>query len=194
MIVSTLTGTDPIDLATAKKHLNVSFNDDDAYITTLIDVSLSAVESYCRTHFRTRDNSENIGKFSTGVIPSRLLTSITHAPSDEKITIEYTTGGTPTVLDVVKQSIYSTASNNYVYINKRIAVGLLDTLTVDILVDVVLKWKTGLTTMDKAITHARLLLIGTYYENRESATGINLNDLPNGIEMLLDGYVNPQVG
>lgn len=194
MIISTVTGADPIDLATAKKHLNITFSDDDSYIITLIEVSLTAVENYCRSHFIGRDNSENIGKFEAGVIPSRLLTSITHAPNDDKITIEYTTGGVPTTLDVVKQSIYSVASNNFVYINKRIAIGLLDTLSVDSNVDVVLKWKTGLTTMDKAITHARLLLIGLYYENRESAMSMVVNSLPNGVEMLLDGYVNTQVG
>lgn len=194
MIVSTPTGTDPITLAIAKQHLNVTFSDDDTLIQTLVDVSLSAVENYCRTHFLERDNSENIGKFEAGVIPSRLLTSITHAPNNDKITIEYTTGGTSTTLDVEKKSIYTLATNNYVYINKRIVLGLLDTLDVDSNVDVVLKWKTGYTTIEKAVTHARLLLVGTYYENRESATSLNINELPNGIEMLLDGFVNPQVG
>ncbi len=194
MIVSTVSGTDDVLLADVKKHLNVTFTDDDTYLTALISVSLSAVENYCRTHFIERDNEENIGKFDTGIIPSRLMTSFTHTPSDEKITISYT-DGTAKTLDVKRSSIYTQTVNNYVYINNVIIIGLVDSVPVDAGVDVVLKWKTGIGLVDKAIKHARLLLIGTYYENRESdVLGLSTSELPQGIKFLLEPYINPQVG
>lgn len=195
MIVSTVTGTDNVTLADVKKHVNVTFADDDAYLTALISVSLNAVENYCRTHFIERENVENIGKFDTGLIPSRLMTSITHTPNDGIVTISYT-DGTAKTLDVKKSSIYTRTDNNYVYINNVIIVGLLDSITVDPTVDVTLKWKTGISgTMDQAIKHARLLLIGTYYENRESdIIGLSTGELPQGIKFLLEAYTNPQVG
>ena len=195
MIVSTITGTDNVLLADVKKHLNVTFTDDDTYLTALIDVSLNAVENYCRTLFIERDNEENIGSFKYGLIPNRLMTSFTKSPSDEKITISYT-DGTAKTLDVKKSSIYTQTDNNYVYINNSIIIGLVDIVPVDVGVDVLLKWKTGIAGgMDKSIKHARLLLIGTYYENRESdVVGLSTSELPQGVKFLLEPYINPQVG
>ena len=43
---SSVSGT-PVTLAEAKTHLNVTFTDDDAYITALIAQCIDSIEQYC---------------------------------------------------------------------------------------------------------------------------------------------------
>lgn len=195
MIVSTITGNDNITLDIVKNHLNVTFSDDDDYLKSLIDVSLSAVENYCRNTFIAREKTENIGAFDTGLIPRDLMTGITYTPNDENITIEYTQTTVKTI-DVPVRNLYTLDKSHYVYVNNHIYIYLKEDIAVDIGTDVTLKWTTGQNDeMDLSIKQARLLLIGTYYENRESvAVGVAINELPNGVAYLLEAYLAPQVG
>lgn len=195
MIISTITGNDSITLERVKKHLNITFNDDDNYLTELINVSLNAVENYCRTQFIKRENEENIGKFSTGNLPLLLTTSSTITPNNGFIDIVYTDAVEET-LNVPIRNLYTLSDNNYIYTQNHIVITLKETLKVDDTEDVVLKWATGMATnIEEAVQQARLLLIGNYYENRESVkSGVTVNELPNGVVYLLESYLTPQLG
>ncbi len=195
MITSTITGTDNLTLSVAKKHLNVLFADDDEYIESLIDVSLNSVENYCRNVFIQRDNEQNIGSFIDNVIPVNLMTDLTYAPSDDKIIIEYMSGGLQT-LEVPVRNLYTLTEHNYIYSNGEIIISLTDSISIDDATEVTLRWKTGMTgDMEKSIVQARLLTIGTFYENRESiVTGIAISELPFTIKYLLEAYMSPQIG
>lgn len=196
MVISTVIGNDSLTLEYAKKHLNITFNDDDDYIDSLILASLNAVENYCRSIFLERENVENIGKFTAGILPPHLMSGITQPPNDERVEINYVSGGVDETLEVPIRNLYTLEVNNYIYSQNHIIVNLLDTLNVDDTEDVTLKWKTGnIDTIDDAIQQARLLLIGTYYENRESVkSGISVSELPNGVVYLLESYLVPQIG
>lgn len=194
MITSNIVGTDPLDLSVVKKHLNVDFAEDDTYITSLIGVSLSAVENYCRNSFIERENTQVIGKFTAGELPLLLTTDPTPAP-EGVVTVTYSIGTVPTDLEISPLSQYNIDSNYYRYLNGYIVIYLSEVIAVDNNVDVSISWATGMDTIDVSINQARLLLCGTYYENRESAVvGMSVTDLPNGSKYLLEPYMNPQVG
>lgn len=187
-------GTDNVTLSMVKKHLNISFIEDDDYLDSLIEVSLSAVENYCRNVFIHRSNVQNIGSFYSG-LPVLLKTDITDIPSDGFVTIDYIFSTVPMTINIQEQDMYTSSGNSFVYENTIITIYLLDVITPDDGTDVTLTWNTGQETMDDAIVQARLLLIGNYYENRESvATGITVNELPNGMQYLLEPYLYLQVG
>jgi len=194
MIDTTISGTDTLKLETVKKHLNIDFNDDDTYLETLIDVSLVVSENYCRDNFLERLNVQNIGKFSDGELPLLLQTDITYKPTGD-VTLRYKVGTVETTLVIDALNIYTKAINHYYYINNYIVIKLADTVTIDDDADVTIEWNTGVDVVEKPIEHARLLLCGTYYENRESAvTGVSVSDLPHGVRFLLVPYMRPQVG
>ncbi len=195
MITTTITGTDNVTLERAKKHLNISFNDDDDYLNSLITVSLSAVENYCRTAFIERSNEQVIGGF-IGKLPSALISDNTYPPNNDIVDIEYTSGGSGESITVPLRNLYNYEKDHYVYSQSKIVISLCcDAKVVDNL-EVSLKWSTGQKgMMDMSIVQARLLLIGTYYENRESVSaGASVSELPNGVSYLLDAYMNMQIG
>jgi Phage gp6-like head-tail connector protein len=194
MITSTIIGTDPLTLDVVKKHLNVTFGEDDTLITSLISASLNASENYCRSQFIKRDNTQNIGKFSSGFLPQVLTTDLTFKPIN-LVTITYSIGAVSTDLEVPAFSQYTADSNYYDFVDNILVIRILESIAIDTDVDVSIKWNTGIDTIDASIDQARLLLCGTYYENRESAViGVSTSDLPNGTKYLLEPYMNLQVG
>jgi len=194
MIITTVSGTDTLDLERVKKHLNIDFAEDDTMLEAYIDVSLLASENYCRDNLLERLNVENIGQFIDGYLPIGLTTDLTYKPLGD-VTIKYKVGTVDTTTVVKPLSQYTLDKNHYSYINGYIVIVFVDTVTVDDNADVSIEWNTGLNALEAPIDQARLLLCGTYYENRESAvTGLSVNDLPNGVKFLLEPYMRPQVG
>jgi len=189
----TIAGTDTLTLEAVKKQLNVDFVEDNDFITGLIGISLSAVESYCRNVFLKRAYTQNIGVFD-GTLPPMLTTDETSKPVGF-VEIVYFTGAVETTLDVAPLTQYNLSDNHYYYINNYIVIVLKDSVPVDAYTSSHIKWNTGMDTIDTAINQARLLLCGTFYENRESVVmGTNSSDLPHGIKFLLEPYMYPQVG
>ena len=194
MIVTTISGTESLTLDMVKKHLNIDFTDDDSYLNALIPTSLVASENYCRDNFLERLNVQNIGKFTDGVLPSALITDLTYKPTN-KVTIKYEVGTTPTELEVEAVNQFTLEDNHYYFVNGKIAIYLADDVTVDAGTDVTIEWNTGSASPDITINQARLLLCGTYYENRESAVvGVSTASLPQGVKFLLEPLMRPQVG
>ena len=194
MIITTVSGTDTLKLDTVKKHLNIDFTDDDDYLKALITTSLVASENYCRDNFLERLNVQNIGKFSDGMLPLCLPTDITYKPTD-KVTIKYEIGAIPTEIVVDELNLYTQDTDHYYYSKGVIYIVLAEGVAVDAGTDVTIEWNTGAVEPDATVDQARLLLCGTYYENRENAViGTITAQLPNGVKFLLEPLMRPQVG
>ena len=187
-----MTGTDTLTLERVKKHLNIDFADDDEYLNTLIMVSLEAVEGYCRTFFLEREYSQHIGTYLENNTPVALVTDESLRPKG-LLEVQYTSSSIPKVLYVDELSLYNESANNYTYVMGRVVVKIFEDLAVDVGSDTHLLWQAGLDEIPIVINQARLLLIGTYYENRESTTALNARVLPNGVEFILDAYLVPTV-
>ena len=187
-----ITGTDTLTLERVKKHLNIDFADDDEYLNTLIMVSLEAVEGYCRTFFLEREYSQHIGNYLDNGTPITLVTDDTLRPKG-LIEVQYISNAVPKVLYVDALSLYNEDNNYYTYAMGRIVIKVAVELIVDVGTDTHLLWEAGLDELPVVINQARLLLIGTYYENRESTTALNARVLPNGVEFILDAYLVPSV-
>jgi len=195
MIDTTIIGTDDITLNEVKRHLNITDNDDDTYLTALIGVSLDAVESYCRQQFLLRQNAQTLGTLKTGSVPVRLMSDITYRPVDDSVELCYELSASAVCLPIPKRDSMNYTDDNHHYINNYIVVELSEAYEADIDSEIVLNWKTGLTVIPEGIGHARLLLIGTYYENREdTVTSVHTETIPTGIAFLLEAYIAPQVG
>lgn len=194
MITTTVSGTDTLKIEAIKKHLNITFNDDNDMLTTYINTSLLASENYCRDNLLERLNVQNIGKFTDGYLPVSLTTDLTYKPKGN-VTIKYKVATVETVTVIRPISQYSMNTNHYYFIGGCIGIVLVDTIIVDVDADVTIEWNTGLDEIETPIDQARLLLCGTYYENRESATvGVSVTELPQGVKFLLEPYQRPQVG
>lgn len=194
MIVTTVDGTDTLTLERVKKHLNIEFNEDDELLTSYIAVSLLASENYCRDDFLKRLNVQNIGQFIDGYLPIGLTTDLTYKPLGD-VTVRYKVATVETTTVIKPLSQYTLDKNHYNYINGYIVIVLTDTIDVDADADVTIEWNTGLAGIPVTVDQARLLLCGTYYENREDAvTGLSVTSLPQGVKMLLEPYMRPQVG
>ena len=195
MIVTTITGTDNLSLEMVKKHLNVTFTDDDDMIKRYIKVSLNAVENYCRDDFITKEHHQSIEQLG-GEIPQVLVTDMTRKPINQFIALEFLLGGNTVALPIEAKSFFSAGKDHYEFVNNAIHINLVHSLAMDDGSTAIIKWKTGFETeIEDSINHARLLLCGAYYENRESVVvGVTSNSLPNGIAFLLDPYMRPQVG
>lgn len=195
MIVSTIIGDDDLTLSEVKSHLNVTFSDDDDYIKALISTSLNAVENYCRSMFLERNNKENIGTFETNLIPKKMVTNLTNKPNDDLVTVNYIKDTVAVSFDVPILDLYTFEKTNYYYGSGFITINLIEDIEIDQDTDISISWHVGMNKMDDALKHARLLLIGNFYENRESVlTGVSLAELPNGTKYLLEPYLIPQLG
>lgn len=194
MIITTIIGTDDLTLEEVKHHLNITFNDDDNMIEALKKTSLNAVENYCRSYFLERELHQSILGLSD-ILPAYIVSDLTQDPNHDTVEVEYIDQtGVQTIL-VNKLNLYNQDQNHYKYIDKRIEITLVDTIPIVDGSTAIIKWKLGQNEIEDSIDHARLLLCGTYYENREDAvTGVSVNDLPNGVKFLLEPYMNLQIG
>jgi len=194
MIESSIVGIDNITVATVKKHLNIEFEEDNSYLENLIAVSLNAVENYTRSVFLERENVQNIGIFG-GLTPTTLPTLTTDYPPKRITTIEYTLAGVVENKEIPQRNAYNLEKEHFFYSRSHIVIFLLEGIETDANTDVLLKWNTGFSgKIDDNITQARLLLIGTYYDNRESVTALNVKEVPQAVEFLLDAYIQMQIG
>jgi len=194
MLQKTIIGTDNLTLAMAKKHLNITFNEDDTLIQNLVDTSLKACENYCRDDFIQYSNIYTVPPFESGVMPLVLTTGLTPRPTKE-VLLKYK-DDLGTDVDLVLQPInqYNHDKNHFKYINNYIVIYLEKVLSVDTVQSVLIEWSTGYVEIETAINHARLLLIGTYYENREGdVVGGSVNMLDSGVKFLLEPYMITQL-
>ncbi|RUM99030.1 hypothetical protein EET67_05165 [Pseudaminobacter arsenicus] len=145
--------TEPIDVAAAKKQLNVFHDDHDGYIGELISAARDHVEKYCGAAFASRDIEIEADAWSDlarlPVLPVSGITAIAYVDSD---------GATVTLPDTVYElrgdGIILKFSQTWPARQR----GSLITVTATV----------GFETCPPAVRHAMLLWIDSAYENRET--------------------------
>lgn len=194
MIKSMVIGTDKLTLSTLKKHLNIDFIDDDDYLESLVSASLNVCENYCRNVFLERENQENLAVVNDAITLHN-VTGNTVAPNKDHVEVHYILSGNAVFILVPKKNIYNANENNFYYEDKKIFINLVDSIEIDNGSSAVVKWETGDNLDESSILHARLLICGSLYENRENdILSASVNELSIGVKFMLEPYMNLQIG
>jgi hypothetical protein len=152
-------GLENLTLSEVKAHLYIDNSLDDTLLQSYIDASLLAVVNYIHSDV--------------------LLSEYTSTATEIENNIYYLKN-TP---KMVKLDGVELTRDQYLHYDGRLYI--TDT-TLEVLTSVVCY--TGYTTIPININQARKLLIGSWYDNRESNIVNNKNSiLPHGLEFLLDG-------
>ena len=168
-----------IDLEEAKEHLHVDFDDDDAYIISLIDL----VEELVLVEIQ----GEKIGEGTVATTAAAVAVVGT-----ETNFLDYSVGDTIIVKDVdlgteVTKTIATITSDTALTVTAAFA------LTVSNLTYVI---HTGVSTpIPRGLKQAMLLMLGHFYTVREPILiGVNAMKIPYGYEFLVSPYKNWTIG
>ena len=171
----------PVTLDTAKDHLAVMFDDDNAIITAYISAATEAVERYTERSLITRTLEAGYYCFPAFFeLPRPPLVSV------EQITYK-DSDGSPIVLDSANYAVD-------LYSNRSIVVPVGDWPTVDpspgnVLVEYVTGYGATPADIPGDIIAAILLLIGHFYSNREQdVSGVSIAELKYGVKDILAPY------
>jgi uncharacterized phiE125 gp8 family phage protein len=171
-----------VSLAEVKKHVHSEdFTDDDAYLEALVATATAHIDGASGWLGRAIGESEwqlLLNCFPCGGIriPLPPLLSVDEI---EYVDVE---GETQTVADFRQFGIESANGQGYV-------LPAYDGEWPDTRDDepeaVRVTFTAGYSEVPKPIKHAILLLVGDWYENRENASEIKLNEMPRGVDALL---------
>ena len=178
---------EPVTLAEAKKHLNVTFSDDDDYISALIKVARQTAEDYTNRQLITATWKAYLDEFP---IHDTQVIELMHCPVAAITSITYTdtSGETQTwaaadyQLDIVSEPARILPAYNKAYPTAREQMNAVEiTFTCGY-------GSTGASVPDR-IKQAILLMIGHWYENREDViVGRIATALPMTSKFLLSDY------
>jgi uncharacterized phiE125 gp8 family phage protein len=189
---SSAPGAEPLTTAEAKTHLRVDTADDDTYIGALILAARQQAESITRRALITQTWKYYLAQFpinTPGQFPNAIELPL--APLQTVTSIKYTDndGAEQTVdsgdydVDINIEPGRIIPSFGNVWPSTRYQAN-----------SVVVEYKTGYgnasTDIPAQLIHAIKLLIGHWYENRESVvTGTQVNEVPDTVQYLLDRYI-----
>ena len=205
-MTATATYTDPLTLSLAKAHLRIDHSLDDDYINHLIEASLVHAEDYTRrdlvdkvwTDSIVYSESEdtccasisNIDKPSYWKLEyTRPITIVRNTNLDRVRIIaggevRITSGSGATIVTVE----LSGTAINYDDATRTVSVSLTaeGAPCIPANTTTATEWHTGYYGNTSALTQARLILIGSFYENRENdVLGLNVNELKTGYQRIL---------
>ena len=160
-MIKTVTGTDNLLLADVKLHLYVDIAEDDTLIQSYIDASLSAAANYMHKDILETEyhaSSKEVEDYIFAV--DRML---------DKVTI------TDNAIEITLEQYEFTQYDGH--------------LAFDYYYDMLqaVKGVSGYVEIPANINQARMLLIGSWYANREANVAANMSaSLPVGVEFILD--------
>lgn len=155
--VITPVSVEPITLAEAKAHLRVDFLDDDAYITALISVARDYAEGFQKRSLATQTLELTLNNFVS-------IMHLQRGPVQSVTSVKYTpAGGTPVTL-LPEAYQLTTSGEIYPVPSSWPCVGLIPAEGVQV------RYVAGYTILPPATKQAILLLMGHWYENRETVT------------------------
>lgn len=180
LIRTLVTGpTEPITTAEAKTHLRVDHSNDDTYIDSLVTAARQYVERVTGRAIGSQTWDTWYDGFSTEmelpVSPVASISTITYTDIDGN---SQTATGT----------LY-TADTDQIPGRVYLAYNQTWPSTRDIPKAVKIRFVAGSAAVPKTLEQAMLLLIATWYENRESVIiGTNAATIPHTVDMLLAPY------
>lgn len=171
-----------ITLSEAKDHLRVDLSDDDVYIQTLIDISVAMIEQYTRRFYRAADYKVYLDQFPYDYIDLQFagissVDSVKYNDNDgTEITLttddyDVDTKHEPARIYIAKSKTWPTTENKPNSVTIAFSAG---EETDD--------------NIEKPIIHAMKLLIGHFYENRQTVSDRVHYEMPMAIEYLINPY------
>lgn len=177
------TSSDNLELDLVKEHLVIDHQEDDDLIVSYMGASLDAAERYLNKKVRLTSYAKTLVNMDDTIVWD------TPSPSGA-LTLEYN-GGSISINKYDYNYDRDGDTNYYIYFaNKSVKVVLndkpadYDDSTFNI------TYTSGSSDETEAVTQARLLLIGTWYEHRASVTPktTKVVEIPHTVGFLLDSY------
>ena len=183
-LVTEVTGTDVLSLSDAKTWLRVDSSDEDALITSLIDVAVGAVQSYIgQSLVEIETFLFGLPDFSDEVLPVGPLNSVN--------SITYYDQGNN--LQTLASNLYwvdlGHVTQPHIFFRQPLP-DVYDYRSQPVIISASIGYTSG--TLPPAVLHAVRLLVSQYYDIRENfAVGTVVSkEMPNGIKSLLSPFRN----
>lgn len=180
-------GADIVTLEEAKKHCRATYyDDDDAYLQALIQVATSNIdgpEGWLGRAVREQELEYTIDRFpcaGDNGRPGQLKLPMPTLISVNAVEYTATDGATGTITDFREFGV-GAPFGGYI-------LPALSNSWPSVLGDagsVRVTFTAGYSEIPKSITHAALLMIGHWFENREAVTEAKLSEMPIGVSALL---------
>ncbi len=171
-----------ISVNDAKDHLRLDLNDDDNYIQSLIDISVAMIEQYTRRFYRAADYKVHLDQFPYDYI------DLQFAGISEVTSVKYNNAaGTEVTLSSDDYDIDLKHEPARIYIAKSKTWPTTENAPNS----VTISFSAGSDTTDnieKPLVHAMKLLIGHFYENRQTVSDRVHYKMPMAIEYLINPY------
>lgn len=190
LVLATGPTAEPVTLAEAKAHCRVDLSDDDTLIGSLITAARTHVENTTRRALVQQTWDLYLSCLNSVEIPLPPLQSVTHVKYYDSDNSQQTLSTDVYEVDTYSQpggvalaygETWPSTYKRLDAVNIRFVAGYQDS---------------GASPVDLAdnipqpIKHAMLLLIGHWYENRESSiVGVSINTIPEAVDALLSPYI-----
>lgn len=168
--------------AEAKAHLRVDFDDDDSYIDSILDSTVSYIEDYCGVRFGSNVQYDAYWDYAYPEV-------MVHWNGDSV----FTSGGNAPVLYQLVDGAYvamdaTTYSLDYVTSPLRVLMKSSGTSTANELNQYKLTFSVATQSIPHYVFQAALMIIGHYYENRQDVGKERIFEVPMNSRFLLDRY------
>ena len=183
LVLKTAPSSTAVTLAEAKQHLRVDsdFDDDDAYITTLIEVATDLVEQFTRRRLITQTYNLYYDQFPDYIsLQVGIVASVVHIKYRDTSNVEQTLASSNYVLDdkIKPGRIYVATNGNFP-----------DTYDRPNAVEVEFTVGSAAADVESALKQAMLITVGRYYEQRQDVVlGTIATELPLMVEYILTPY------
>jgi len=172
--------TEPVTLAEARLHLRVTDTSEDALITSLITAARIYCEHYTQRAIGSQTLELALDEFPDGSIelPMSPVTAITSVKYIDEAGTEQTISSANYTLDDYSHTHWVIPAVDYVWPTP------IDGANV-----VKVRYVAGAATTPATVIAAMKLMVGHFYENRESVVvGPTVAELPMAVKSLLDTY------
>ena len=185
--ISTAPASEPISTAEAKTHLRETLSDatNDAYIDTLVATARKHVEKVTGQAMITQTIKLYLDRFPASDRPILLP----RGPAASITSVQYIdTDGTTQTLSSSNYALDSKSYPARLYLAYNETYPSTRPIENAVTITFTAGYGASGSDVDADLLHAMKLLITHWYDNRESATSVLMNKIPNGVDALLSDY------